>query len=120
MFYSRLNLYPADLKMKVLKAIFEGPFTGACEKPQQVQIYCFSETLQKFVAKIKTSQSSTFRGVSILAALITPFKALEKEKMCSRKLENSEGFVKIADIEIQVRACLDNLSKIKLVVPAGI
>ena len=38
-----------------------------------------------------------------------------KEETCSGKSENNEGFVKIAAVEIQVRAHLDNLNKIKLV-----
>lgn len=40
--------------------------------------------------------------------------------MCSGKLENNEEFVKIAAVEIQVKAHLDNSNKIKLLVPDGV
>ena len=51
----------------------------------------------------------------LLVALIIPLKIVGKEETCSGKSENNEGFVKIAAVEIQVRAHLDNLNKIKLV-----
>lgn len=39
--------------------------------------------------------------------------------MYSEKLENNKDLVKIASVEIQVGAPLDNSNKIKLVVPDG-
>lgn len=55
-----------------------------------------------------------------VSILIISFKILEKEEVCSGKLENTEDFVKIAAVEIQVKAHLDNSNKIKLVAPDGI
>lgn len=50
-----------------------------------------------------------------MVALIIPLKILGKEETCSGKSVNNEDFVRIAAVEIQVRAHLDNLNKIKLV-----
>lgn len=85
-----------------------------------MKIDCFDQSLLTFIVKTETSQSKGFPlSFNSFSILIISFKILKEEEMCSGELESNEGFVRLAAVEIQVRAHLANSNKTKLVVPDG-